>query len=191
MKTGGQHRGKNQLRIIGGKWRGRKLDFLDSTGLRPTGDRIRETLFNWLRPDLHNANVADLFAGSGALGIEAVSQGAARAVLIEKDRACVDKLRQHQETLNAREAIEIYQTDALSWLATTHRPQFDIVFVDPPFADHLHDTVLSSLDASGCLNPGALVYVESPRNHIINTPKDWQNLRNKHSGDVRYALYQT
>lgn len=144
------------MRIIGGKYRRRLLDFPGSAGLRPTPDRVRETLFNWLGQDLVGWACLDLFAGSGALGFEAASRGAGRVVMIERDRDALAALEKNRTTLAAAE-IEILPADALSWLAAS-RESFDLVFVDPPFDSGLVGPVLAQL--GGRVKPGGYVYVE-------------------------------
>ena len=186
--------GHNSLRIIGGQWRGRKLSFPDAQGLRPTGDRIRETLFNWLAPELPGAHCLDLFAGSGALGLEALSRGAASVTMIERDNAVATLLRQHLQTLNASDG-RIEQADALEWLKRqqirpeTERPHFDIVFVDPPFAGNLWCDTLNTLESGGLLSDYAAIYVESPRQQPLSAPEHWSLHREKQAGQVAYRLY--
>lgn len=182
--------GRNQLRIIGGKWRGRKLDFPSVAGLRPTGDRIRETLFNWLSPSIEGARCLDLFAGSGALGLEALSRGAHSAVLLDTDFRVVEQLRAHCTALSADNA-RVLQSDALQWLQTPEdRGQFDVVFVDPPFKADLLDAVVSALNNSGSLREDALIYVEADRDQTFGPPANWHLLRQKAAGQVSFALYR-
>lgn len=150
------HGAANRVRIIGGKYRRRLLDFPGSAGLRPTPDRVRETLFNWLGQDLVGWACLDLFAGSGALGFEAASRGAGRVVMIERDRAALGALEKNRTTLAAAE-VEILPADAVSWLANS-RESFDLVFVDPPFDSGLAGPVMAQL--GGCIKPGGYAYVE-------------------------------
>jgi 16S rRNA (guanine966-N2)-methyltransferase len=150
------HGAANRVRIIGGQYRRRLLDFPESAGLRPTPDRVRETLFNWLGQDLPGWTCLDLFAGSGALGFEAASRGAARVVMIERDRAALEALEANRRLLGAG-GVDILRGDALAWLAG-NRETFDLVFVDPPFDSGLAGPVLADLPRH--LKPGALVYVE-------------------------------
>lgn len=144
------------MRIIGGLYRRRLLDFPDADGLRPTPDRVRETLFNWLGQDLPGWTCLDLFAGSGALGFEAASRGAARVVLIERDAKAIRALEANRATLGANQ-LDILRVDALAWLAN-NRESFDLIFIDPPFDSGLAATVLPELGAH--LKPGGHVYVE-------------------------------
>lgn len=152
-------RQKNQLRIVGGEFGGRRLHFPDGKGLRPTAERVRETLFNWLQGQLHGRRVLDLFAGSGALGIEALSRGAAEVVFVERARPAAQQLRENLELLHAGERAQVIQADALRWLAHNQQP-FDLVFLDPPFADGLLPKVCAALEAGGYLAGEAMIYLE-------------------------------
>jgi len=146
----------NRVRIIGGQYRRRLLDFPGSAGLRPTPDRVRETLFNWLGQDLPGWSCLDLFAGSGALGFEAASRGAGRVVMIERERAALEALEKNRTVLGAKQ-VDILRADALAWLANSHET-FDLVFVDPPFDSNLAATVLA--DLARHLKVGGQAYVE-------------------------------
>lgn len=150
--------GRNEVRIIGGRWRGRKLRFPALQDIRPSPDRVRETLFNWLAPAIQGARCLDLFAGSGALGLEALSRGAASAVLVDRDPAVARYLRQAASDLGA-DACEVVTSDAGAWLAAPGTP-FDVVFLDPPFDSGLLPGLLERLAGAGWLAPGAFVYVE-------------------------------
>jgi len=149
-----------KLRIIGGRWRGRKLQIPDLPGLRPSGDRARETLFNWLQGRVHGRRCLDLFAGSGALGLEAASRGAAGVVLVEHDRRLCQKLRTIGDEWPGGEVLRVVQADATRWLERAEGP-FDIAFVDPPFSAGLYAITLQALARPGLLAPGAKIYVES------------------------------
>ncbi|MDQ1315472.1 MAG: hypothetical protein QG662_1581 [Pseudomonadota bacterium] len=153
---GRAHGAANRVRIIGGQYRRRLLDFPDSTGLRPTPDRVRETLFNWLGQDLPGWGCLDLFAGSGALGFEAASRGAGRVIMLERERAAHDALEKNRAVLGAGQ-VEILRADALAWLASS-RETFDLIFVDPPFDSGLAATVLADLTRH--LKPGGQAYIE-------------------------------
>ncbi len=185
----------NQLRIIGGQWRGRKLAIADVDGLRPTGDRIRETLFNWLQGDIVERHCVDLFAGSGALGLECLSRGAAKVFLLEKHPAAVRQLRQHCERLDASNG-KVIEGDVLEWIESVSKDTgknitpIDIAFVDPPFAANLWATVVDKLESSGILSPTAIIYIESPKEQIITTPSHWALMKEKHAGQVCYRLFQ-
>ncbi len=179
--------GGGRIRIIGGRHRGRRLPVPDHRGLRPTTDRVRETLFNWLQPAITGARCLDLFAGSGALGLEAASRGAARVVMLERAAAVARQLERNAATLD--EAwIEVVHTDAMRWLGQDARP-FDIVFIDPPFADGLLAPACQSLDRHGWLAPAALVYLEWPtRGPAPVLPTGWTLSREKQAGEASYGL---
>ena len=180
-----------QLRIIGGQWRGRKLRFNEVAGLRPTGDRIRETLFNWLAPVVAGARCLDLFAGSGALGLEALSRGAASVTMIERHPLAVATLRDNCQLLQA-EGADILAVDALSWLEST-RPEtpYDIVFLDPPFDADLLQPCLKMLFNPGILADGAYLYIETDRQQSPPAmPASLSLLKEKTAGQVCYRLYR-
>lgn len=182
-------RNTNQLRIIGGQWRGRKLAFPDVDGLRPTGDRIRETLFNWLAPNIQGARCLDVFAGSGALGLEALSRGASYSLLLERDRTAASRLQQNLQILKTEHG-QLVHTDSLQYLAGGNQGEaFDIVFIDPPFALNLWQGVVDRLEAGNWLAPNACIYLESPRDNPIITPNSWHLHRDKHAGQVSYKLF--
>jgi 16S rRNA (guanine966-N2)-methyltransferase len=179
---------KSSLRIIGGEHRGRRLQFTDQNGdLRPTGDRMRETLFNWLQFELRDKRVLDLFAGSGALGAEALSRGAAHAVLVEKkaERAA-DLSKQLKPLFGGR--IFIQQADALKWLPRAEGP-FDLVFIDPPYDLGAQQPACELLIQHRLLAPNARVYVESRRS---DTPPSvpWVLEKEKVMGDAVARLYR-
>ena len=177
-----------QLRVIGGQWRGRKLQFPDRPGLRPTGDRIRETLFNWLGPHLHNAKCLDLFAGSGALGIEALSRGAAHCDFVDADREAITAVGRHLNTLNATECSTVSCDIAARYLLQTH-DTWDIVFVDPPFDARLGESTLTLLANSDRLAEASRVYFETSRSQPEAVPEGlYDVLREKTTGDVCYQL---
>ncbi len=181
-------RGPGQVRVIAGRWRGSKLAVGDAPGLRPTSDRVRETLFNWLMPVLQDARVLDLFAGSGALGLEALSRGAASAVLVERDARLAASLQATIERLPGGDAATVVQADALTWLSSQPHSSFDIAFVDPPFASGLWEPVLEGL--LPLLAEGAWLYVEAPLAESVVLPPDWPLHREGHTREVRYALYR-
>ena len=176
----------SEVRIIGGVWRSRRLSFPASAGLRPTPDRVRETVFNWLTPALPGASCLDLFAGTGAFGFEALSRGAARALLVEKQIETVEALRDNGARLKA-EGAGIVHADALQWL---RRPAqaFDIVFLDPPYASGLLGPCIELLEASAWIKPGGLVYIETPKGEAPPLPANWQIVRSKTAGQVGYHL---
>ncbi|EOC0001580.1 16S rRNA (guanine(966)-N(2))-methyltransferase [Cronobacter turicensis] len=180
--------GSGQIRIIGGQWRGRKLPVPDSPGLRPTTDRVRETLFNWLAPYLVGARCLDCFAGSGALGLEALSRYAADATLLEMERGVAQQLQKNLATLQSS-AAKVVNTNTLNFLSQNGEPH-DIVFVDPPFRKGLLEETLNLLETRGWLAPQALIYVESEvENGLPPVPASWQLHREKVAGQVAYRLY--
>lgn len=177
--------GANRLRIIGGEWRSRVVRFPDSAGLRPTPDRVRETVFNWLGQRLNGLACVDLFAGSGALGFEARSRGAARVTLVEHDRKVVEQLRRTAEVLG-REGVDVVLADAMSWLRQPRGP-FDVAFIDPPYDSGLALTAMEALEAH--LRAGARVYVESREPSVAPSAR-WVLLRQGVAGAVHYALFE-
>ncbi|MCE0844629.1 16S rRNA (guanine(966)-N(2))-methyltransferase [Buttiauxella sp. A2-C1_F] len=183
-----QSTGTGQIRIIGGQWRGRKLPVPDSPGLRPTTDRVRETLFNWLAPTMVDATVLDCFAGSGALGLEALSRYASRATLLEMDRNVSQQLQKNLATLKATNG-KVVNTNTLNFLSQSGEPH-SIVFVDPPFRKGLLDDTLALLESNGWLADEALIYVESEvENGTPTVPVSWSLHREKVAGQVAYRLY--
>ncbi len=180
--------GVGSVRIIAGQWRGTRLPVPDRPGLRPTSDRVRETLFNWLQPVLPDARVLDLFAGSGALGLEAASRGAAHVQLVEADGALAQSLADAAARLDAQGRVAVRHGDALAFLRDDTSEPWDIAFVDPPFAAGLWPAVLELLPAR--LAADAWLYVESPAGHAPDLPADWALHRESGTRDVRYALYR-
>jgi 16S rRNA (guanine966-N2)-methyltransferase len=179
------------VRIIGGRWRGSKLPVADIPGLRPTSDRVRETLFNWLQPVIPGARVLDLFAGTGALGLEAASRGAATVVLVERDTGLAASLRATAARLSGPgdpNRVEVACADALFWLGRAPDTRFDLVFVDPPFAAGLWLPALAALGP--WLADDAWVYVESPRDGPPAIGPGWLPHREGATRDVLYALYR-
>ena len=174
----------NRVRIIAGRWRSRLVKFPPAMSLRPTPDRVRETLFNWLGQRLDDLRCLDLFAGSGALGFEALSRGAARVVMVERDRETVDALRGNACELGAA-GLDVVHGDALAWLGA-NKEKFDVVFLDPPYASDLAKKALDRLPAH--LAAGARVYVESDK--PLETGAGWRVLREDRAGAVRYALFE-
>ncbi len=173
----------NSVRIIGGEFRRRVLKLPDSEGLRPTPDRVRETLFNWLGQELDGWHCLDLFAGSGALGFEAMSRGAARVVLVEKVPAVLDALRANAAMLNQPPALEIVRGDALQYLASA-QPGFDLVFLDPPFRKGWIEKIEPLLGK--VLKAEAAVYVETEQE--IESLGAWRTVRHGKAGEVHYHL---
>jgi len=176
------------LRIVGGRHRGRRLRFPAGVEIRPTPDRVRETLFNWLQPRMAGARVLDLFAGSGALGLEALSRGAQSVTFVERDRraaAAIDSVLQEW----GESAGTVVCADALAWLASASAP-FDIVFVDPPYDGDLLADSATRLTAHGWLADDARIYVERrARDALATLPASWRELRAGKAGEVGYHLF--
>ncbi len=179
----------NRLRIIGGQWRSRFLPFPDVEGLRPTTDRVRETLFNWLQSMVHGATVLDVFAGSGALGFEALSRGAQHVTLIEKNAQAAKQLTTNIHTLKTSDA-RVVQTDALQYLAQQQAP-FNLIFLDPPFSKGLLPECIKLIDDNDLLANNGWIYIESEQDLAsLNLPTSWALHREKKAGQVRLCLYQ-
>jgi len=166
------------------------LDVADVPGLRPTSERIRETVFNWLAPTIHGSRCLDLFAGTGALGLEALSRGSGEVILVEKSAAAARALRANAELLEATGA-EVRQADALDFLQADDQGQFDIIFLDPPFATDMLGDLCRLLDKSSLLGVGSLVYLEDDRARPqTELPSGWRLLKSNSTGSVRYSLAQ-
>lgn len=174
--------------MIGGRWRNTRLSVPDRPGLRPTSDRVRETLFNWLLPRLPGATVLDLFAGSGALGLEALSRGAASATLVERDPGLSSAIATTLARLEGGQAGRVLNTDALAWLDRPADQRYDIAFVDPPFADGLWKQVLARLPVH--LAADAWLYVEAPVGQDCDPGAGWQLHREGSTREVCFALYR-
>jgi len=176
-----------QLRIIGGEWRGRKIRFPAVDGLRPTPDRVRETLFNWLAPVIAGSRCLDLFAGSGALGLEALSRGAARVGFVERDREAARQLEETALALAPGRAV-VHRADALAWLAGA-ATAVDVAFVDPPYDSGLLAETVRALETGGWLAPGAFIYLEAPaKSGLPALPPSWSMHRTGRAGAVGYHL---
>ena len=171
-----------EVRIIGGAWRSRRIRFPSRPGLRPTPDRVRETLFNWLGQDLTGRDCLDLFAGSGALGFEAASRGARRVVMVEQDAAASRALQANRAALEAS-AVEVIRADALEFIKN-QGARFHVVFLDPPFADDCWAQLLARLP--DCLTPGGLVYCE--RAQPLADLQGWEVFRQGRAGQVSHQL---
>jgi 16S rRNA (guanine966-N2)-methyltransferase len=181
----------NRVRIIAGDWRGRRLPVADVPGLRPSGDRCRETLFNWLQPWIWGSDCADLFAGTGALGFEAASRGAKAVLMIEKHPKAQAVLLDSIEQLQAIQ-VTLHQGGAMSHIENFKRDSFDIVFVDPPFDSNLGGLVLERLDKSACVRRGGFIYIESPASDSgrLKAPEDWSVWRDQVIGEVHMQLFR-
>jgi 16S rRNA (guanine966-N2)-methyltransferase len=186
--------GANRLRIIGGRWRGSKLNFPNIAAIRPTPDRVRETLFNWLQAEVNDARCLDLFAGSGALGLEALSRGASAVTFVDREAAIGKYLRETLQRLDCNQG-EVVIADAMHYL-TQHPTTFDLIFLDPPFAASANDRILPALFAQleqGWLAPQALIYMECPADvgspdSLGSWPASWTLHRSKQAGHVGYHL---
>ncbi len=176
------------VRIIGGRWRGTKLPVTAAPGLRPTPDRVRETVFNWLQPVLPGARVLDLFAGSGAFGLESLSRGAREALLVEHDARACEALRATVARLAASAEARVHQADAMALLRVPMHGRFDVVFLDPPFAACLWEPALAAMPP--WVGDDAWLYLESPRDRVPVVPADWAPHREGSTREVRYALYR-
>jgi 16S rRNA (guanine966-N2)-methyltransferase len=176
-----------RIRIIGGHLRNSRLNVPDLPGLRPTSERVRETLFNWLAPTLVGVRALDLCAGTGALGIEALSRGAEAVQFVEPDASAADALRSNLTRLKT--SGDVSGLDAARFLMRAPQP-FGLVFLDPPFALHLWTPLAQKLEEGGWLTASAQIYVESPRESVPALPPNWMLHRDSHAGEVRYALYR-
>lgn len=181
---------KNQLRIIGGEWRGRKLPFGTFEGLRPTPDSVRETLFNWLQPVIHGALCIDLYSGSGALGFEAISRGAASVTMLDKQNRITRQLQENAQTLKCTQA-NIFSQNALDYLAAPAIQPFNIAFIDPPYQQGMAEPSCRLLEENGWLAPGAMIYLEVEKElTTLPIPSNWEILRSKKTGHVSFHLLQ-
>lgn len=177
----------NRFRIIGGQWRGRRFVFPGEPGLRPSPDRVRETLFNWLAPIITGARCVDLFAGSGALGLEALSRGAGSVEFVDRSRPALAAIEDHLQVLHCEDA-RVTQADVGAWTARAHAP-FDIVFLDPPFEAGLVTPTLAALHQQGLVRAGARVYIESEASAgAPELPAGWDLHRTGRAGRVGYHL---
>ena len=184
--------GSNKLRIIGGRWRSRKLEFASLPGLRPTTDRVRETLFNWLQAKIPGARCLDLFAGSGALGLEALSRGAAHVTLVDSADAVVRQLRLNLELLDTEQHASVVHSQASRWLQSAITGErFDLVFLDPPFAQGMLAECCEALEQQGLLQPNAWIYIEAEKIlQPLPVPSHWQLHRSLNAGQAGCYLFQ-
>ncbi|MDP2516465.1 16S rRNA (guanine(966)-N(2))-methyltransferase RsmD [Photobacterium damselae subsp. piscicida] len=176
------------VRIISGQWRGRKLPVHDVEGLRPTTDRVKETLFNWLAQDIYQAKCLNLFAGSGSLSFEALSRGAESLTMIELDQKAAAQLKQNLTAIGATNAT-LHNTNSVNFLNQAGTPH-DLVFIDPPFRKDLIQQVIAALEANHWLSPNALIYIEAEKElGSIDVPPSWHLYREKTAGQVCYRLF--
>ena len=179
---------KGSFRIIGGKYKGRKFEFIPSDALRPTPDRLRETLFNWLGQILGNKNCLDLFAGTGSLGLESLSRGADKVTFVEKNSHHLNKIKKYVESLKADEDVFIIKKDVLTWLDETTQ-DFDLIFVDPPFYRQLAEKVLLKIKTNALLSNFGKVYLEVEKELDLNfLVKGWDIIKETKSGEKQYLL---
>lgn len=192
------HAKRGSCRIIAGKWRGRTIKFNDAEGLRPTTDRIRETVFNWLQPYTAQSICLDMFAGTGVLGFEALSRGADEVVFVESNQVTVKSLNENIKLLAASNA-KVHHQDALSWLSPaqsepapeqSQKRRFNLVFLDPPFHTDLLEKSCALLNSSGVLAEDAIIYVEHAADAEVSMPASWLCLKEKNSGQVSYKLFE-
>ena len=184
------HGGQGHLRIIGGQWRSRKLGFPEAPGLRPTPDRVRETLFNWLAAHIEGAKVLDAFTGSGALYLEALSRGASMALALDANATAISSLRHNLDLLGCATG-QLLQSDALKYLETQTPSAFDLVFLDPPFHQNLLPATCTLLEEKGWLAERAWIYTESETPpSALQMPATWRLHREKKAGQVYYSLWQ-
>lgn len=179
----------NELRIVGGEWRGRRVKLAAGAPIRPTPDRVRETLFNWLQPVIRGARCLDLFAGSGALGLEALSRGAREVVFVDRDARAIRQIAATLEAF-AAPAMPVHVSDALAFLRGAASP-FDVVFLDPPFASGLLANTSARLEDKGWLAANALIYIEAAhRDGPPVLPATWRLAKAKRAGEVGYYLVE-
>ena len=183
-------KGSNQLRIIGGEWRGRKLRFPEVPNLRPTPDRVRETIFNWLAPMIEGAKCLDLFAGSGALGLEALSRGAALTTFVDSHKKATQSIEEHLSLLNGNDRARVIQMDSMKFL-NSEAQKFDLVFLDPPYQLDLMEKIVPVLEEKDLLADDAMLYLEiEKRQSLPKLPDRWKQLKDKTAGEVHYFLFQ-
>lgn len=177
-----------QFRVIGGQWKGRKLRFMEVEGLRPSLDRVRETLFNWLQSEIRGARCLDLFAGSGSIGIEALSRGASHVDFVELNKKVVRQLETNLGLLDADNA-DVVHIAAEQYLERA-KAQYDIVFIDPPFHKGMAQDIILKLERSSLLKPESLVYLEFEQGLELAVAEGWELLKDKKAGQLQYQLYR-
>ncbi|MGB0361155.1 MAG: 16S rRNA (guanine(966)-N(2))-methyltransferase RsmD [Endozoicomonas sp.] len=184
-----QNNGTGQLRIIAGQWRSRKVPVADTPGLRPTSDRIRETVFNWLSMITPHAKVLDVFSGTGALSLEALSRGAHAATLLEKNSVAANMLKNNLSLLKASKA-QVIETDSLSWLSCKAGAPYDLIFLDPPFRMNLLQPACALLEENGYLHENSYIYIEVEKElNPMPVPANWQVEKSKTTGQVTFSLW--
>ncbi len=189
IKPTKSHGGPGEVRIISGQWKGRKLPVLNVEGLRPTTDRVKETLFNWLMQDVQGRRVLDCFSGSGSLAFEALSRHASYALLLELDAVAAKQLQQNLARLGQAPA-EVRQSNCLSFLSSAAASPFDLVFLDPPFRQGLLEPACQLLETKGWLADEALIYIEAEKElPLTQLPRTWRLLKEKVAGQLAYRLF--
>jgi len=192
MKTRKEHQTANSVRIIGGSWRSRRIDFRPDVGIRPTPDRIRETLFNWLQKKITGASCLELYAGSGVLSMEALSRGARHVTIIDQSAAVISRIKANLQKLGSPTSnYDCIQYDAGNWIRHQADTRWDVIFLDPPFNSAELEMLLPLISAAQLLHPDGYLYIETPMPLTINDlPPDWQIYRNKKASKVHYCLCQ-
>lgn len=187
-KNNSKNRGK--VRITSGKWKNRNLEVPDIDGLRPTSERVRETLFNWLMPSIHKSVCLDLFAGSGSLGFEALSRGAKHCTFVEKSKLAFSQIKTTRTSLNAVNS-EVHNCDAIDFLSSVHNHNFNLVFLDPPFSDDYLISSIESIHEYQLVSSGGYIYIEINKNNdLSDLPDNWSVIRKKIYGNVCFILIE-
>ena len=187
-KNNSKNRGK--VRITSGEWKNRNLEVPDIDGLRPTSERVRETLFNWLMPSIHKSVCLDLFAGSGSLGFEALSRGARHCTFVEKSKLAFRQIKTTRTILNAMNS-EAHNCDAIDFLSSVHNHNFNLVFLDPPFSDDYLISSIESIHEYQLVSRGGYIYIEFNKNNdLSDLPDNWSVIRKKIYGNVCFILIE-
>ena len=187
-KNNSKNRGK--VRITSGEWKNGNLEVPDIDGLRPTSERVRETLFNWLMPSIHKSVCLDLFAGSGSLGFEALSRGAKHCTFVEKSKLAFSQIKTTRTSLNAVNS-EVHNCDAIDFLSSVHNHNFNLVFLDPPFSDDYLISSIESIHEYQLVSSGGYIYIEFNKNNdLSDLPDNWSVIRKKIYGNVCFILIE-
>ena len=187
-RNNSNNRGK--VRITSGEWKNRNLEVPDIDGLRPTSERVRETLFNWLMPSIHKSVCLDLFAGSGSLGFEALSRGAKHCTFVEKSKLAFSQIKTTRTSLNAVNS-EVHNCDAIDFLSSVHNHNFNLVFLDPPFSDDYLISSIESIHEYQLVSRGGYIYIEFNKdNDLSDLPDNWSVIRKKIYGNVCFILIE-
>ena len=181
---------RRKVRITSGEWKNRNLEVADIDGLRPTSERVRETLFNWLMPSIHKSVCLDLFAGSGSLGFEALSRGAKHCTFVEKSKLAFSQIKTTRTSLNAVNS-EVHNCDAIDFLSSVHNHNFNLVFLDPPFSDDYLISSIESIHEYQLVSSGGYIYIEFNKNNdLFDLPDNWSVIRKKIYGNVCFILIE-